>query len=354
MDFVVCANDFDPNAGGVLCLHALSDCLAELGHSVFLAPLIHEIDWRVFSPAGSIARVVENYCLGMKRPKLSAHGRAKPIHMFEARKLAEYGAFVIYPEITLGNPYRARNVLRWLLHFPMHHMHAMHWGAGDWVVRFNDAVPRIVLPGINFIDRSLKVVKYPIDLYASSKRSSRAGTAYLIRKAREKPYVHPPDAICIDGMSHERAAEILGSVERFYSYDTYTAYSYLAAVAGAVSIVVPDSGRSLEAWYPSVEDRWGVAYGEGMVDWAMSTAHFVQARLQSEEFRSLEDVKALVAHLMAHEEKKNDSSQLWARIKLGLFVSFFGPWVSEWCVAGCVSEVRFSAFFKVGSCADSR
>lgn len=301
MDFVVCVNDFDPNAGGILCLHTLSDCLAELGHSVFLAPPIHEIDWRPFSPAGSSARVVENYYLGMKRPKLSAHGRAKPIHMLEARQLAHQGAFVVYPEITRGNPYRARNVLRWLLHFPMHHMGAMHWGAGDWVVRFNDAIPRIVIPGINFIDRPLKVVKYPIDLYASSKQSSRAGSAYLIRKGRGKPPVHPPDAICIDGMSHERAAEILGSVERFYSYDTYTAYSYLAAVAGALSIVVPDPGCSIEAWYPSVEDRWGVAYGEDMVGWAMSTAYLVQGRLHSEESKSLEDVRALVERLVLHE-----------------------------------------------------
>ncbi len=303
MDFVVCTNDFDPGAGGVLCLHAFSDCLAELGHSVFLAPLIHEIGWHPFSPAGSIARVVENYSQGMKRPKLAVRGRARPVHMFEARRLVNQGAFVVYPEITLGNPYRARNVLRWLLHFPMHHMGAMHWGAGDWVVRFNDAVPRIVLPGINFIDRSLKVVKYPIDLYAASKKSRRAGSAYLIRKGRGKPPVHPPDSICIDGMSHEQAAEVLGRVERFYSYDAYSAYSYLAVIAGSLSIVVPDPGRPLEAWYPSVEDRWGVAYGEDMLDWAMSTAHLVQARLHSEESNSLEDVRALVECLSLHDRQ---------------------------------------------------
>lgn len=297
MDFVVCTSDFDPNSGGVLCLHALSDCLAELGHSVFLAPLIHEEGWGLFSPMESMRRVVGSYRVGMVKPRPSAYGRAKPIDMFEARKLSSGGAFFVYPEVILGNPYQAHRVVRWLLHYPMCHRGAIHWGANDWVVRFNDAIPSLALPGIGFIERSLKVVKYPIDIYASKRRSNRAGSAYLIRKGVNKPYIHSADAICIDGMGHEQAAEILGRVEKFYSYDIYTAYSYLAAVAGCLSIVVPDPGRSLEDWYPSVEDRWGIAYGESMVEWALSTAHLVQSRLQSEEAKSLDDVKALVDRL---------------------------------------------------------
>lgn len=297
MEFVVCTSDYDLNSGGVVCLHALSDCLAELGHSVFIAPLINDEGWSPFSPWESTKRVVGNYRAGMRRPRPSEQGRAQAVNMFEARRLALGGAFFVYPEIVFGNPYRARHVLRWLLHYPMHHRGVIHWGSSDWVVRFNDAIPRVVLPGINFIERFLKVVKYPVGTYAARRGTARSGSAYLVRKGVNKPAVHPPDAICIDGLNHEQVAEILGRVEKFYSYDVYTAYSYLAVVAGCLSIVVPDADRPLEAWYPAVEDRWGLAYGEDQADWARATAHLVPSRLQAEESKSLEDIKAVLAHL---------------------------------------------------------
>lgn len=302
MNFVVCTSEFDANSGGVVCLHALSDCLAELGHSVFLAPLINEIGWDFFSPVESMREVTRLYRAGMRKPRASPYGRANPVNIFKARQLAKDGAFFVYPELILGNPYGASKVIRWLLHYPMYHSRAINWSVGDWVIRFNDAIPKLVLPGVNFMGGTLKVVRYPVEVYSSKKRTKRSGSAYLIRKGANKSPIHPPNAICIDGLTHEEAAEVLGGVEKFYSYDVYTAYSYLAVVAGTLSIVVPDPDRSLEEWYPSVEDRWGLAYGEDMAEWALSTAHLVPGRLRSEEVKCLENVRAFVSYLVERTE----------------------------------------------------
>lgn len=259
--------------------------------------MLDENPWKPFEPWRSLRGVLSNYRHPSARPALSAGARAKSVSILEARRLARQGALFVYPEVVLGNPYQAAHVLRWLLHFPMFHRGGLYWSTGDWVVRFNDAVPPICLPGVRCPETFLKVVRYPIASYVSKRQVARSGSAYLVRKGVGKPFIHPADAICIDGLGHEEAAEILGRVERFYSYDIYTAYSYFAAIAGSLSIVVPDAGWPIERWYASEEDRWGVAYGEERVDWARSTEHLVLPRLQAEEQKSLESVRAFFASL---------------------------------------------------------
>lgn len=298
--FVVCATDYDPDSGGVVCLHALAHALVELGHEASLAPLLPRPYKRLSRGVkGLVRRIASRNSQG----KIFAGSKASWLTMFEAAELAREGAIFIYPETVIDNPYDAQHVVRWLLHFPMYWNKKIGWNQNDYVIRFNDAVPPQKLSGIHFIDDFLKVVKYPIDVYLAAPSEERSGAAYLVRKGTNKSFVHPADAICIDGMSHAAAAAVLKRVKVFYSYDLYTAYSLFAVLAGCESIVVPDEGLTIEQWYPSEQDRLGLAYGDEHLPWARSTAPQVLERLRAEEVNSFESVKQFSHFLIEHIAK---------------------------------------------------
>lgn len=289
--FVICASDYDPDSGGVVCLHALAHTLRQLGIDAYLAPMLDE-------PAKNLRRGFRG--LKLRYTNLFFQGKifsgclAPWVNIIEASRLAKQGAVFIYPEMILDNPYEAKHVVRWLLHYPMFWKKKIAWNYGDIIIRFNDAVPEQQVSGINFVTDFLKVVKYPIDTYQDDGTTQREGSAYLVRKGEGKIFIHPEDAICVDGLSHSETAEILKRVKTFYSYDLYTAYSLFAVVAGCDSIVVPDDNITLENWYPSEADRFGLAYGVEQLEWARKTTPKVLERLHSEESKNRKNVEKFI------------------------------------------------------------
>lgn len=292
--FVICTSDYDPDSGGVVCLHTLAHTLRQLGFDAYLAPMLDE-------PAKKLRRGIRG--LKLRFSNLFFDGKvfsgclAPWVNIIEASRLAEHGAIFVYPEMILDNPYKAKHVVRWLLHYPMFWKKKITWNYGDVVIRFNDAVPEQHISGVNFVKDFLKVVKYPIDIYQGDITTQREGSAYLVRKGEGKSFIHPKDAICVDGLSHSETAKILKRVKTFYSYDLYTAYSLFAVVAGCDSIVVPDDNLELEKWYPSEADRFGLAYGVGQLEWARATTPKVLDRLLSEESKNRENVEKFIALL---------------------------------------------------------
>lgn len=291
MKFVICASDYDPDSGGVVCLHALAHTLRQLGYDAYLAPMLNE-------PAKNMRRGLRGIKLRLSnftfQGKCFSGCLAPWVNIVEASTLAKQGAIFIYPEMILDNPYKAKHVIRWLLHFPMFWNKKIAWNYGDIVIRFNDAVPEQSISGISFVKDFLKVVKYPIETYQAIEHGPRSGAAFLVRKGEGKKFIHPDGAICVDGLSHSETARVLRRVKTFYSYDLYTAYSLFAVIAGCDSIVVPDEGLDLENWYPSTADRFGLAYGEDKVEWARQTAPKVLERLLNEERKNQESVENFI------------------------------------------------------------
>ena len=71
----------------------------------------------------------------------------------------------------------------------------------------------------------------------------------------------------IDGKSHQEVANIFGKVEKFVSFDQYTAYSWLAAIAGCNSIIHRDE-LSVNSGLVGMD---GVAYGDDDLERAKET-----------------------------------------------------------------------------------
>jgi hypothetical protein len=301
--FLIFSAGFDEDSGGQIVLHKLCHILNQLGRTSSLTPMFesHEISRRnLIRPVGIVAksaltarRHLRSYRTNpdFDTPVIKSPGLGKDLDDF----------VVIYPEIIKGNPLNARHVVRWLLYPPGGHTGEIHYGTGELYVPYREGFSHIELPGSTTLDDELRVVHYPLNLYRlPPENTPRSGTAYMVRKGVDKPLVHHPhDAIRVDALTHREIAEIFQKVQTFISYDSYTAYSFYAALSGCDSVVVPDEGVDEQAWYPDPADRYGISYGWDQLDHARATRHLVRPRLIAEEDRNLESVRRFISHIDA-------------------------------------------------------
>jgi hypothetical protein len=190
---------------------------------------------------------------------------------------------VVYPEIVLGNPLGAKNVVRWFLHDPGFHTGVCCVGRGEFHLRFSSATKPFLFPGCHFSERLLEVFYFDFELFNSNGTAeSREGTAYCIRKGVGREIQHEmTNSIKVDGLPLRDISKIFRKVVSFYSYDLRTGLSQLAALCGCESVVVPDANLSENDWSPDCRHRYGVAYGIERMDEARSTLHLLKPHLEA-------------------------------------------------------------------------
>ncbi len=290
--FLIFSPSYKETSGGVVALHKMCSILNQVGCESYLYPYFDncEINKRNFwKPFYMIAgNGFKSLIKGYKtNPVFNT-----PIY---GRKNEGYWDdwVVVYPEIVFGNPLNAKNVVRWFLHQPGYHTGKIYFSSGELYYKFNSAIDNFSFPGSMTSEKHLKVIHYPLELYNMNNISKyRSGTAYCLRKGRDKPIQHDlENSILIDGKSHEEVSEIFKRVKTFISYDSYTAYSLFAVLCGCESIVIPDEGVSEEEWYPNPTDRYGLSYGFSNVERAKVTAHLVKVHVMNEHAKSVDNVK---------------------------------------------------------------
>jgi hypothetical protein len=274
--YIINAPPYHEDSGGSIALHRLCDLINQSGGEAYLYPLVPSFDLHLYNAAqiGLYTKAIyeaaniSNYRINsdFKTPVLPPTENFVPGN----------DCIAVYPEVTFGNPLRARNVVRWLLHDPGHHTGKVYYGAREIYYRYADCFAvDFQFPGSEMADLLLRIQYTPFDLYLErpeERRQDRTGTAYCMRKGKDRSIVHDTaDSILIDGKSHREIAAIFKSVKRFISYDTHTYFSYLAAIAGCESVVVPLENVTKEQWNPIAEDRYGLAYGFDDLEFALST-----------------------------------------------------------------------------------
>jgi len=302
-NFIVFADRFHENTGGVLVLHRLCDLLNRAGETAFLWPARKPL-WDPSAPWASAWAAFRYHRRRWRKPYKTRPGFVTPIATEEDLP----GAVVVYPEIVYGNPLRAENVVRWLLHKPGFHKGTIGFGPDD---RFFFAQPAFNDPKLNPDESNLlKMVVLRDDMYRQTNFGPRHGTCYFLRKGKGRPIVHDlTDSQCVDGLSHEQLVEVFNRVEMCISYDPYTVYSYYAALCGCVSVIVPMEGISKEQWYPDPCDRLGVAYGFDDLEHARRTTPDLLAYLRDLQSPANPTVQHFIAQCRRYfplEEKSAD------------------------------------------------
>lgn len=288
--FVVFAPSYDERHGGIICLHKLVHLINEAGYKAYLCPTYENLEFNRHNLFRPVRRLLGDIAGGLFKRYRTHRGFDTPIYRGRTCDFESDEWVVVYHEQVFGNPLRARNVARWLLHQPGFHSGVVYYGFNEMHVRFNGAVREFHYPNSLQPDFFLPIIHYPLDLYnEAGAAAQRSGTAYCIRKGGGKAMQHDlSNSTLIDGLPHEEVAAVLKRVEAFISYDTYTAYSRFAALCGCDSVVIPDEGVSEAQWYPNPADRFGVAYGFEQIGEARKTRPMLLSKIEQEHQQSAE------------------------------------------------------------------
>lgn len=295
--YIIFTPSYDENIGGIVVLNKLCSLLNDLGEDAYLYPYFNTYEMNKKNCFKVFMKCMESTLRNnFKKYKINESLNIKVFN----EKLDEIkeNDIVIYAENVFGNPLKAKNVVRWLLHQPGFHSEKIYYGENELYFKFNSAIRDFDFKNSKTSKHFLKIIHYPVEIYNNIKKvKKRKGTAYCLRKGVNKLIQHNlDDSILIDNKSHKEVSEIFKSVETFISYDTYTAYSIFAVLCGCKSIVVPDDGVSKEQWYPNETDRYGIAYGfsEDEEKIAYSTSHLVEEHIKKEEINNIKNVKIFI------------------------------------------------------------
>jgi hypothetical protein len=284
--YLVYAPGYNADSGGSIFLHELVHALNSLGEPAALWPF-HQP--RNGNPFGYLHAFLRRPSILWRRPRFPVQPErntpvASPWHL-------RRDSIVVYPEIILGNPLRARNVVRWLLYKPglrdpyRFEPGEMFFRAGDMsdLPEVTGGAPDLFLWKIN-------------PAYRNEGRTDRKGACYIVRKGSDKPRIpETADAIPIDGLSHAEIAAIFNRCETFYSYDEATFYSQYAAICGCTSVVIPGLFASREEWVKNhAPGRYGIAYGLNDLEHARATQQLAISSLQEQEAAGLETVRNFI------------------------------------------------------------
>lgn len=289
MKFVIVTPGYDDNAGGIVVLHQLCDRLNHLGHEAYL--------WPLYKPVLSFTNPFKTLYLFFRyfRKTLKYGFKKNPkLNTLTASYRDLENAIIVYPEVIVGNPLRAKYVVRWLLHKPGYNNGGkIDFGANDLFFYYDKAFDDSRYN--KHPENHLHIISQRSDVYKITNHDTRHGTCYLLRKGYKREIVHDTtDSRLIDSLSHEDTARIFNEAEYCISYDTYTMYNVYAAMCGCIPVVIPEKGITKEQWQPNEENRYGIAYGFEDVAYAVQTRPLLLQHIEKQERQSNESVMRFV------------------------------------------------------------
>ncbi len=267
MKFVIYApGDYTPNGGGCVALHRLCHNICLCGEEGYIMTSQKNPDY-----------------LGTQ------------VTMEEATELCKNGAMAIYPEVTCGNPFNAKKVMRWILYHVRTYGEFGIFGENDLIYKY---APFFNLRNDQPVHGELRAVELNLDIFYN-KNLERKGSCYLIKKGNNKEQIHPADCIMLDDYpskgGNEYLASIFNTTEIFYSYDNASWLSIMASLCGCVSIVMPDEGVSAEAWHNGFSYfKYGIACGYEDIPYAMLTRHLLKDELLKIEAETIEQTENFI------------------------------------------------------------
>lgn len=292
MKFIVVTPSFNENIGGVIALHLLCHRLNEIGFD----SLIYDVNRPVKDNDSIWKKIKYKFRLRKYFKKRLINGfhtnpewKTPELYFFDDKNRSD--SIVIYPEIIQDNLLRAKKFVRWFLYFQRYDFYDD--GIGEGFNIFYSEHFRQGSPAINSIEKILHLDWYHPEYFKENVSSNRKGICYQIRKHDSEENVNiPKEAICIDGLSHSEIAKIFKECELFFSYDLYSFYSVYASISGCKSVVIPKKNVSEIEWRPNVEHRYGIAYGENRIEWAIATSENllnVMRKHEQEQAKQLAD-----------------------------------------------------------------
>jgi hypothetical protein len=210
---------------------------------------------------------------------------------------------IIYPEIERGNPFGAKNVVRYIL--SKSHLvnikggsHSYTWGSNDFWLYFHD------LFYDNIKEKNILHIIHPkTQLYYDMKVLRDVESCFTYRKSPiPKQKIHDDNSIEIHyNTPDSELVNIFNKCKKFYSYDTETYLNVLASLCGCESIIIPQEGKSKEEIIKNQPSfKYGIAYGLDDSQYAKDTQHLVKSHLENLEQTQINDTFHMFQKIKNH------------------------------------------------------
>ncbi len=299
-EFIVCTPPYYEKSGGIIVLHKLCHLINQLGFKCTLTPCYNSFtrDPKRLPKIRNINLkwLASDFLIKSRLLKLKTNPKFEG-QVFYTKNNISSNSIVIYPEIVHGNPLGSANTVRWLLHRPGFHTGEIGYGNRELYFKYDTAI-EYEAPTSKIADTELRITHFPLETYKKVNHEPRPiEVAYSVRKGKfTQTAIDLTNAKNIDGLSHKRVAEILNHAKYFVSFDNYSAYSKFAVLCGAISIVVPEAGRTIDQWYPNPDDRHGVAYGfdKQEIERSINSSNELMQRILSAENENTENTRKFI------------------------------------------------------------
>jgi hypothetical protein len=203
------------------------------------------------------------------------------VNIDKAKEIAiEDDVITIYPEVISGNPFNAKNVVRYVLYYPGWHAGDKEYSDDELIITYNNEYVKDTKYDNAFV---LTVLNPKLNIMKNhDKKRNKIGL--LVRKCKDfdykmnllnqykhllkLPVISIDDEIkkCTD---LRNLSKIYNTISLFISFDPHTYHSTMAALCGCTSVVIPSKEISSEEFY-NVQ-KYGVAYGFENIDFAKLT-----------------------------------------------------------------------------------
>lgn len=299
--FIVYARSYDENSGGSIVLHKLCDLINKAGYKALIWPMGKPVIFKCKS--FFCLKYAASYFL----KKITLRGFKTNISYNTpiAKKNDLEGSIILYPEIISGNPIDAKRYARWFLHKPGFHTGNYRYAPGDLYFTyqpvFNNHDENLIYGGV------LTITELLSDIYTCKNNEPRVKQCYMIRKGASRDDLPNLNGKWIvDNLSHHEMANAFNECDRCYFYDEHTMYSIYAALCGCIPIIVPLPGVSKEQWQPDESLRFGIAYGEEDIDYALSSRKDLLEYRKNLERKNMESVNLFIDVVLKHFSPAED------------------------------------------------
>jgi hypothetical protein len=247
--------------------------LNKRGHTAALYPHLPTFELSI-STIGDIQRYINEFRNAIRIKFETNPLYDTPVKTPHIGDIISDDTIVVYPDITIGNPLQAKNIVRWFLHFPGHHLKHVSYGYNELHFIYGTHFKFTQLHGSTLSNHIIKISDIPFDLYLNTPSTDRKFTCYCLKKGRLRSdtaelakYIESnadifSNAICIDDLNHEEVARTFKNSTEFYCFDPNTLYSVLAAIADCKSITIPEKGINKEYFYPNPDIGKFIYYGK--------------------------------------------------------------------------------------------
>jgi hypothetical protein len=201
---------------------------------------------------------------------------------------------VVYCEGVIGNPFKAKNVVRWMLselgkNSPYDRLTT--WDKNEVIYYFNGEPKHSREPEkMGNIYKLLPLLYFnpKIQQYNNQQRDKECYTLRKYYYHEHLHIIHPDNTDCIDVHNdHDVIISIFNEYKCFYCYDPLSWLAIMAPVCGCYTIVHPVAGQDKRTWLSNtaldiymkeqnIEDIYGVGYGLPERKYAKLTCHLAK------------------------------------------------------------------------------